>query len=440
MTENLTKIYIDLETYYNTKEKYTLKKMSLVEYVRDPKFKIHGLGYAIDTSSIRWVSKKNIPQFIESIDWNSVTIIAHNAKFDGFILSEKYGVSPAQWIDTKSMSRAVHAHARRIKGHSLNHLAEHYNLPHKGMMKTDGIRDLTSKQEKELAEYCIHDVRLCRQIEQQLQKEFPSSQYKSMDWAVRTFVKPRLYLNVPLLEQTAKREAKEKKELFEGLDMDPILFRSNLKFAVLLTQAGFKVPSKISPRTQKQIPALALGDEAFQDMLNSTDEKLKILCKARVVAKSTIMETRSIKLAAIGKTGRWPFDIQFSGAMNTHRYSGGNGAGGNPQNFVRDSALREAVIPPKKFDLIVGDFAGIELRIVAFLAKDPLLMQSIRDGEDEYCKFASEFYKRDITKKDENERNLGKQAILGLGYGMGWSKFKHTVKIKTEHEPPCSYS
>jgi len=428
MTGQLTKIYIDFETYFNSKENYTLKKMSLVEYVRDSRFKVHGVGYATNYSLVKWITGSDVAEFLAGIDWKSMAVIAHNAKFDGFILSEIYGVEPAQWIDTQSMSRAVHG--RRLTSHSLAAIAQHYGFISKGEMKTDGLRDLTFEQEKDLLEYCIHDVELCRDICLKLGEKFPSTEYNSMDWSIRTFVKPRLFLNVPLLEKTAAQEAQNKKDLFEKLKMDPALFRSNPKFAKLLTDSGFTVPTKISPATKEKIPALALGDEAFQDILNGTDEKLRTLCEARVIAKSTILETRSVKLAAIGKTGKWPFDIQYSGAMNTHRPSGGNGAGGNPLNFVRDSALREAVIPPDGYKLIVGDWAGIELRMVAFLSKDSLLMASIHNNEDEYCKFASEFYKRIITKKDKDERSLGKQAILGLGYGMGWEKFQHTAKIK----------
>lgn len=136
-------------------------------------------------------------------------------------------------------------------------------------------------------------------------------------------------------------------------------------------------------------------------------------------------------MATIGRTGRWPFDVEFSGADQTHRFSGGPGAGGNPQNFTRGSALRTAVEAPEGCDLVIGDFANIELRLVAYLSKDPGLMQAIEKGIDIYCDFASVFYGRKITKADEKERRFGKTAILGLGYGMGFLKFIKTVRVQT---------
>ena len=145
---------------------------------------------------------------------------------------------------------------------------------------------------------------------------------------------------------------------------------------------------KLSPKKKDasgyplQIPALALGDTGFLEMLEGENEELKALCEARVAAKSTLLETRATKLAVVGRTGLWPFDIRFSGADQTHRFSGGSGAGGNPQNFTRGSALRAAVTVPYGYELVVGDFAQIEFRLVAYLSRDPGLLALIKNGTD----------------------------------------------------------
>jgi DNA polymerase len=155
------------------------------------------------------------------------------------------------------------------------------------------------------------------------------------------------------------------------------------------------------------------------------------LYQGRVAAKSTITETRAAKLLTISKGGLWPFDIKFSGAVQTHRYSGGSGAGGNPQNFPKSGFIRESVQAPEGSELIVGDFAAIELRIIATLAGETKLVSNLRNGSDIYSEFATEFYKRRITKADGVERVFGKTAILGLGYGMGATKFCQTVFLRT---------
>lgn len=445
-------LFIDFETVYDTKLKYDLRHLDICSYVRDPRFKVFGIGVAIGDQAPVWIPESGIAWMFANWNWSEISIVSHNAKFDLFILKEKYGLIPGLFcIDTLAMSRAVLG--KTIKSHSLASLAKHFGLIEKGHLDTNGCDHsseecdhryegddyicLKSYNEKALAEYCLHDVVLCRQIFEKLAPEFPENQYGIMDQTVRMFIDPKLQLNVPLLEKAAIEEALRRENIFKEIGIDKKEFASNVKFPLLLGHRGFAVPTKPSPRKMDsngnpiQIPALALGDTEFLEMLEGENEELKALCEARVAAKSTLLETRSNKLAKIGRTGYWPFDVEFSGADQTHRFSGGSGAGGNPQNFTRGSALREAVEAPEGFELIVGDFSNIELRIQAYLSKDRGMIDAIESGKDIYCDFASAFYGRTITKDHKNERRFGKTAILGLGYGMGWKKFIKTVRVQT---------
>jgi DNA polymerase III epsilon subunit-like protein len=431
----MRKLVIDFETFFDRKAGYCLGKkgVSVVEYIRDPRFRVHGVGVqatdGIGGAVAEWVSGKDVQEFFSAIDWANTAIVGHNVKFDGFILRNHYGIRPAQWIDTLGMSRAVLG--KTVKSHSLAYLAEYYGFAPKGFLPTDGVLDLSPELEKEVAAYCLHDVELCAKIYERLAAGFPFGQYDPLHWTVRTFVEPKLKLNVGLLQQTAKEEAERKAAKFAELNIDKKVFSSNDKFADLLRAQGFEVPMKKSPRTEKQIPALALGDVDFLEMLESEDEKLRTLCEARVAAKSNLLETRSGRLAKLGLTGLWPFDVEFSGASQTHRFSGGSGAGGNPQNFTRGSALRKAVEALPGDALVCGDFSNIELRLVAYMSQDPGLLDAINRDLDLYCDFAGAHYGRKITKEDELERRFGKCAILGLGYGMGPKKFARTVRIQT---------
>lgn len=422
-------LFIDWETFYSRKDKYDLRELSVVEFVRDQRFRAMGLAYAIDDATARWISGSDVPGWIRTIDWSNATVVAQNCKFDSLILAEHYGVVPARYVDTKALAKAVLG--KTVKGFSLKTLAEHFGLEPKGELKTDGLRELTAVQEAELASYCLHDVELCRGIYKRAIEEFPIAQLPVMDWTIRTFVQPKLRLNVDKLEKAAVEEAARRDAVIAASGYPKEVFSSNPKFAALLEEKGYEVPKKKSPRTGEEIPAFALGDVAFQNAKGNAKGVISKLFDARVAAKSTLLETRATALAAIGRTGAWPFDVEFSGATQTHRFSGGGGAGGNPQNFTRGSVLREAVEAPEGYKLVVGDFSNIELRLVAYLSKDPGLVQAIENGLDLYCDFASAFYGRKITKEDKKERQFGKTAILGLGYGMGHVKFKNTVRIQT---------
>lgn len=92
-------------------------------------------------------------------------------------------------------------------------------------------------------------------------------------------------------------------------------------------------------------------------------------------------------------------------------------------------ALRGAIISSAGKNLYVADFASIEARVLLWLAKDEHGLGIFHRGEDIYMDMASTIFGYPVTdkKKQAYERALGKVAILGLGYQMGWSKFVDTA-------------
>jgi DNA polymerase len=100
----------------------------------------------------------------------------------------------------------------------------------------------------------------------------------------------------------------------------------------------------------------------------------------------------------------------------------------NLQNLPRKSALRRAIKALKGYVIVAGDLSQIEARILATLAGQDDLVAAFARGDDVYCLFASKLFGRKITKADETERFIGKTAILGLGYGLGYKKFWLTLR------------
>lgn len=95
------------------------------------------------------------------------------------------------------------------------------------------------------------------------------------------------------------------------------------------------------------------------------------------------------------------------------------------------AALRGFLIADENSDFIAADFSAIEARVVFWLAGAERGLKAFRKGADIYCDFASEIYKRPITKKDKDERQLGKTGVLGCGFQMGADRFKAQVKTLT---------
>ena len=100
---------------------------------------------------------------------------------------------------------------------------------------------------------------------------------------------------------------------------------------------------------------------------------------------------------------------------------------GPPMGVVSD-CLRGMLIASPGMELIAADFAAIEARVLAWLAGQRDLIRLFATGGDAYRHMAAEIYGRaaDTIAKGSVERQLGKQAVLGCGYGIGAPKFRTT--------------
>ena len=125
---SLKTVVLDFETYYS--DEYSLSKMSIEEYVRDPRFQIIGLGLAWGKTR-RWLTgtHEQLGTSLASAGWDKTYMVAHNTPFDGFILENVLGISPALYGDTLSMARPVHGVGMSL---SLKKLALHYGIGEKG--------------------------------------------------------------------------------------------------------------------------------------------------------------------------------------------------------------------------------------------------------------------------------------------------------------------
>jgi DNA polymerase len=57
-------------------------------------------------------------------------------------------------------------------------------------------------------------------------------------------------------------------------------------------------------------------------------------------------------------------------------------------------------------------------------------LQLFAEGGDNYCDFASLIFGRPVDKSMESERAVGKEAVLGCGYGMGVPRFAEGCAAK----------
>jgi len=87
------------------------------------------------------------------------------------------------------------------------------------------------------------------------------------------------------------------------------------------------------------------------------------------------------------------------------------------------SGLRHCIIAEDRRELVAGDYAGIEARLTLAFSGQYDKVQLMAEGADVYCDMATDIYGRVITKADVEERQIGKNSVLGLGFQMGAPKF-----------------
>ena len=92
--------------------------------------------------------------------------------------------------------------------------------------------------------------------------------------------------------------------------------------------------------------------------------------------------------------------------------------------------IRKAFLPKENWLLVSADYSQIELRILAHLSQEPVLLSAYQTGQDVHRVTAQLLFdKQDISPR---ERNLGKTINFGVIYGMGAQRFAREASVSPE--------
>jgi DNA polymerase len=453
-------ITLDFESFWS--QTHSLTKMSPLAYVMHPDTEIISCSLKIDDGPTRCVfGEDKLKKLFEKIDWSDVLLVAHNnSEFDSMIAAWRFGIKPKMWGCTLAMARPIYA---KTVGLSLAKLGAALcpELGEKGSLEatnTKGkyLKDFTADELKSMGAYNNQDTEICYGVFKVLAKVTSPAEMRLIDGTIRMLVEPKFELDVPLLEKTLAAEQKKKHIMLldvatmvgayeagmtdeEAAAAASKVLASAPKFSELLKVLGVPVPMKPSPsdpESGKMIPALAKTDQEFLDLQEHDDPIVAMAASARLGVKSTLLETRIEKFLEAGKWcgGLLPVPLRYYGADTTGRWSGW---AYNPQNLPRVSgkssdALRNSLRAPKGYKVVVADLSGIELRVNMFLWKVPYAMKLFQDSPDKadlYKYFAAhELYRIDESAVTKAQRQIGKIAHLGLGFGAGGPTFQKVAK------------
>jgi len=415
----------DWETYFS--DEYSLKKMTTEAYVRDPRFKAHGIALKFDDEPAKWCPPEALhASWLRDLIERNL-MLAHHAQFDGLILWHHFGLRPALWLDTLSMARVALPHDR----HSLDNLSKLFNLPgkqHQMLANAKGVREPDPATLAGLGVMACDDADKTKIVFNQIKDQIPREEFRVIDMTIRMFTEPCLQLDTPKMERYYAKVRGQKQDALAALGLTKKDLGQDETVASKYRELGVEPDAKITAKGNKKY-AFAKTDQFMRDMLEDEDERVVALTEARLGIKSSQAETRCERLLGMATRGAMCVYLRYAGAHTT-RWSGGDKT--NWQNFQRQEKdgtpgeIRGSILAPPGTALVVADAAQIECRIVNWLAGQRDILDLFRNKLDPYSVQASRFYGRTITKADKLERHLGKTIELGCGFGMGAERFRVT--------------
>jgi len=445
-------LVLDIETYYDPA--YSLKKMTIPEYVHDDRFHAHGLAirYPDGKAAFRPDMAAAVAELQETYgpELEAVTVVLHNSYFDLYVLAHRFGLHVRHFVDTMLLS--YHVHGRRSKSGgqdaSLKALADRYCLPAKGDLDfMCGVRNPTPQQAARLRDYAIGDVNITYELALRLLPGVtrPEVELPIMTHTVRLFVERSIRVDAPAVEPLRNKVEQAVSGWFRKAAVLPEEVSKNTRFTKLLKEALARTGRELPLKQGKKdlIPATAKKDPAMLAMLHDGDPVVEALANARVGKKSQdqiLARLDTIERITAATGGSLPVHLIYYGA-HTGRFTGGGGH--NCQNLGRSDLggqVRGLLVPDPGHVFIIGDFAQIEARITAWLANDQTLLEGFRQGRDLYAEEAAGVFGCPVRKPTDldppdvkafmaSRRQVGKTMVLGLGFGMGALRFMNSMRM-----------
>jgi DNA polymerase-1 len=170
-------------------------------------------------------------------------------------------------------------------------------------------------------------------------------------------------------------------------------------------------------------------DAATLEALAEEHELCRVILEHRQIAKLKGTYVDALPLLVDPKTGRihtsWEQAVAATGRLSS--------TDPNLQNIPIRSALgrpiREAFVAPPGHRIVSADYSQIELRVLAHLSEDPVLLDAFRTGQDIHTRTAMEIFEVSESELTREMRTRAKAVNFGVIYGQGDSGLAKSIGI-----------
>lgn len=476
-------VVLDWETYFD--DEYGLKALSIPEYLASNKFEEIGLARLhvdgrnphIDPDALAHfeVGHEAVTSYLSYLqktygeDMAGCTVVAQNAPFDLMLAAMKYDLHPRFVIDTTSLARAYHTRSK----HGLKDLCKKFSLKDKGDTKDflgctlrhgryvvnkgrgkhrkppEPRPLMTEEQIKAMAGYACNDAAREFELLTLLLPKLsnPAIELRLMDSTLRMVTQPVLRIDQEAGGALIAKMQAGMDTLVTEIGAPAEDITGNIAFDRLLTEAieaaGDQPQQYMRCMKAGWVYGLAKDDVELKALQQHPSERVRKLVRTRSVLKSAplhVARVHRIVDMATACGGLMPIPLTFHGA-HTGRDSGSWNL--NVQNLPKSgdgAEIKRLFLPPEGQELVVVDLAGIEARVIAYLANQADLLDAFRGGADIYSNFATIFFGKKVRKPLADDpkpladimskrRQFGKICCLGLGYQMGKDRFSEFAGV-----------
>ncbi|GBE93328.1 DNA polymerase I [Nostoc cycadae] len=256
---------------------------------------------------------------------------------------------------------------------------------------------------------------LLLEVEQPLEAVLAEMEYTgvSINSAYLQELSQQLEIDLAKLEAQATEIAGEKFNLGSPKQLSQILFEK----LGLSTKYSRKIQTGYSTDAATLEKLLEVDNTGF----------VEAIIEYRTLAKLKSTYVDALPALVRPDTQRVHTDFNQT-ATSTGRLSSSNP---NLQNIPIRTAfsrqIRKAFLPDKNYLMVAADYSQIELRILAHLSQEPLLVQAYQQNEDIHTVTARLVFEKDDVSADE--RRVAKTINFGVIYGMGSLRFSRSTGI-----------
>ncbi|MEG4009670.1 DNA polymerase I [Microcoleus sp. Pol11C1] len=185
-----------------------------------------------------------------------------------------------------------------------------------------------------------------------------------------------------------------------------------------------KIPDEFQKKSRKTKTGYST-DATVLDKLQGDHPIVDDLLEHRTLSKLKSTYVDALPQLVRAETGRVHTDFNQT-ATGTGRLSSSNP---NLQNIpIRTEfsrQIRKAFLPEEGWLMVSADYSQIELRILAHLSQEPVLIEAYQNNRDVHTVTAQLLFEKEEVTPDE--RRFGKTINFGVIYGMGAIKFGRSM-------------